>query len=100
MNLDGDIEGSNDKIFFKDVSFEFRSVRWDTFILCRQGKKKGGEFLGGGELIGRIRYPKNELKITFDAVPSLSQFAKVRLIKRSFMKKGWILALFELCAFR
>ena len=56
MNLDGDIEGSNDKIFFKDVSFEFRSVRWDTFILCRQGKKRGGEFLGGGELIGRIRY--------------------------------------------
>ena len=43
------IEGSNDKIFTKDASFEVRSVRWETIRLRCQGEKKGtGDFLGEG----------------------------------------------------
>ena len=38
---DGVIEGSNDRISIKDAFFEIRSLRKDTFVLSRQGSKRG-----------------------------------------------------------
>ena len=69
MVFDSDIKSSYDKISIENASLEIRSDRWGTLISCHQGEKKGGgEFLGGGELIGRIRYAqdgvsKDETKI-------------------------------------
>ena len=56
MIFDGDIESNDVKISIKNASSEVRSEIWGTLISSRKGEKKGGgEFLGGGELIGRIR---------------------------------------------
>ena len=64
MIFDGDIESNDVKISIKNASSEVRSEIWGTLISSRKGEKKGGgEFLGGGELIGRIRYSSFHLFI-------------------------------------
>ena len=55
MVFDSDFKSSYVKISIENASLEIRSERWGTLISCHEGEKREGEFLGGGELIGRIR---------------------------------------------